>query len=123
MEDWSESAAQPYLWLTTVGRRTGLERTVELWFGLAGRTVYLLAGGGERAGWVGNALAHPGVQVRLGGRTFRGVARAPDAQSAEAARARRLLAAKYQGWRAGRPLSRWAAESFCLAVDLTARAA
>lgn len=112
-----EEAAQPYIWLTTVGRRTGMDRTVELWFGLEGRSVYMLAGGGQRAGWVSNALASP-TFIQLGGRSFHGHARLPDGHSDEVARARRLLAAKYQGWTEGRSLSRWAASSLCLAVDL-----
>jgi deazaflavin-dependent oxidoreductase (nitroreductase family) len=110
---------EPYVWLTTVGRRTGEPRTVELWFGLDGRTVYFLAGGGERAHWVRNALARPdGVGVRLGATSYGGRARAPAVGSEEERNARRMLAAKYQGWREGSPLSRWAATSYCLAVDL-----
>jgi deazaflavin-dependent oxidoreductase (nitroreductase family) len=112
---------QPYAWLTTIGRRSGAERTVELWFGIGGDTVYFLAGGGEQAHWVRNALAHPEVSVRLGGGVFAGTARVPTAASEEEHNARRLLAAKYQGWHEGRPLSRWAATAFCLAVDLTGR--
>ena len=110
---------EPYVWLTTVGRRTGEPRTVELWFGLDGTTVYFLAGWGERTHWVRNALAHPhGVRVRLGATSYAGRARAPAIGSDEERRARRMLAAKYQGWREGSPLSRWAATSSCLAVDL-----
>jgi hypothetical protein len=37
----------------------------------------------------------------------------------EDALARRLLAAKYQGWQEGRPLSAWARESLPVAVDLS----
>jgi deazaflavin-dependent oxidoreductase (nitroreductase family) len=114
----SDVGVQPYAWLTTVGRRTGEPRTVELWFGLTGRTVYFLAGGGAGANWVQNALAHPAVQLRLGSSTYRANARAPEPGSEEELGARRILAAKYQGWQEGRPLSRWAARSFCLAVDL-----
>ena len=28
------------------------------------------------------------------------------------------MAAKYQGWREGRPLSTWAREALCMAIDL-----
>ena len=110
---------QPYAWLTTIGRRSRAERTVELWFGTQGDTVYFLAGGGEGANWVRNATAHPEVWIRLGGNTFAGIARVPPEASDEDQLARRLLAAKYQGWSEGRPLSGWAARSLCLAVDLT----
>jgi deazaflavin-dependent oxidoreductase (nitroreductase family) len=114
----ADAGRQPYVWLTTVGRRTGQPRTVELWFLLRGDTVYLLAGGGEGASWVRNAVAQPEVQVRVGGGTYRGRARTPERDSDEDQGARRGMAAKYQGWTEGRPLSRWASTSFCLAVDL-----
>jgi len=109
---------QPYAWLTTVGRRSGTPRTVELWFVLDGRTVHFLAGGGERAQWVRNADVEPAVRLRLGQRTYSGHARRPQPGSAEEAAARRRMATKYQGWREGRPLSGWAQEALCVAVDL-----
>jgi deazaflavin-dependent oxidoreductase (nitroreductase family) len=114
----ADASRQPYVWLTTVGRRTGESRTVELWFLLAGTTVYFLAGGGEEAGWVRNSAAQPEVRVRLGGAVYRGRARTPERGSDEDQRVRRGIAAKYEGWTDGRPLSRWASTSYCLAVDL-----
>ncbi len=39
-------------------------------------------------------------------------------EGAEDALARRLLAAKYQGWSEGRSLSAWARESLPVAIDL-----
>ena len=111
-------AEQPYVWLTTVGRRTGRPRTVELWFVLADHTIYLLAGGGDDAHWVRNARVNADVTVRLGQRTHAGLARWPEHGSPEDGRARRAMAAKYQGWREGRPLSTWAREALCMAIDL-----
>jgi hypothetical protein len=35
----------------------------------------------------------------------------------EDAAARRLLATKYQSWREGRPLSRWASTALVVAID------
>ena len=108
----------PYVWLTTTGRRSGLARTVELWFVLQDRTAYFLAGGGERAQWVRNADVHPHVTVRLGSHDYAGLARRPSPGTEEEMSARRRMAAKYQGWREGLPLSSWAAHALCLAVDL-----
>jgi F420H(2)-dependent quinone reductase len=113
-----DASEQPYAWLMTIGRRTGEPRTVELWFVLDGRTVHFLAGGGEDAQWVRNADAEPAVRLRIGQRTYRGRARRPEPGSTEELAARRRMAAKYQGWREGRPLSRWAREALCIAVDL-----
>jgi deazaflavin-dependent oxidoreductase (nitroreductase family) len=114
----NEDASQPFAWLTTIGRRSGDRRTVELWFVLEGRTIYFLAGGGESAHWVRNAEISPRVTVQLGETDHPGLARRPEHGSPEDARARRLMATKYQGWREGRPLSTWASKALCLAVDL-----
>ena len=113
-----EVADQPYAWLTTTGRRSGEPRTVELWFVLHRRTVHFLAGGGEAAQWVRNADADPSVEVRLGQRMYTGHARRPVPGSTEDTSARHRMAAKYQGWREGRPLSPWARSALCVAVDL-----
>ena len=116
-----DAADQPYAWLTTIGRRSGEPRTVELWFVLDGGTVHFLAGGGEDAQWVRNATVEPDVRLRLGQHTYTGRVRRPDPGSLEEADARRRMATKYQGWREGRPLSRWAREALCIAVDLAGR--
>lgn len=103
--------------LQTTGRVTGRPRTIEIWFALEGTRLYLLAGGQDRAHWVRNLRANPSVRVRLGGRTLEGQARTIEGQPAEPL-ARRLLAAKYQGWREGEPLSGWAAGSLPVEIEL-----
>ena len=65
----------PYCYLTTVGRRSGRPHTIEIWFGAEGRTLYLLAGGGDRADWVRNLEVTPEVEVTLAGRRYAAVAR------------------------------------------------
>ena len=108
---------EAYCYLETVGRRSGKPRVVELWYGARGDTIYFLAGGREAAHWVRNIRAHPAVRVRVGGRTYPGRGRFIEGTDEEPL-ARRLLAAKYQGWSEGRPLSRWAREALPVAVDL-----
>jgi hypothetical protein len=56
------------------------------------------------------------VRVNIGGGWFAG--RAVEVTGADDALARELLAAKYQGWRAGAPLSGWARTALPVAVDL-----
>ncbi|MDQ3991607.1 MAG: nitroreductase family deazaflavin-dependent oxidoreductase [Actinomycetota bacterium] len=115
---WPDDAAgEDFCYVTTRGRRTGRPHTIEIWFGLRGRTLYLLAGGGPRADWVRNLVADPRVEIRLAGRVAEGSAR-PVTEPEEDAAARRLLAGKYQGWREGAPLSGWARTALAVAIDV-----
>jgi deazaflavin-dependent oxidoreductase (nitroreductase family) len=109
---------EQYAYLTTRGRRSGRPHTIEIWFALVGSTVWMVAGGGTSSDWVANLVADPAVTVRIGSRTFTGRARTEPGGAGEAAVARRLLAARYQGWEEGRPLSDWAASGLAVAVDL-----
>ena len=80
-------------------------------------TVYLLSGGGEEAHWVQNLQADHRVSVKLGRNTYLGTGRLISDKE-EDAKARRLLAAKYEEWVPGRRLSSWARNSLPIAVDL-----
>lgn len=106
-----------YCYLTTTGRNSGQKRTIEIWFGREGDTIYLLSGGGDEAQSVKNLLADDRVTVRLGRNTYPGTARLVK-EKVEDAKARRLLAAKHQGWEPGKRLSGWANNSLAAAVDL-----
>lgn len=57
------------------------------------------------------------MRVRIGGRTIGGRARVIVGEPTEMV-ARRLLAAKYQGWTDGAPLSAWAAGSLPVEIVL-----
>jgi deazaflavin-dependent oxidoreductase (nitroreductase family) len=109
-----------FCYLTTIGRKSGLERTVEIWFGLEGDTVYLLSGGGDSSDWVRNFRAHDRVTVKLERRKYSGTARLIEGVD-EDVRARRLLASKYQGWEPGKRLSSWARNSLAVAIGLHER--
>jgi deazaflavin-dependent oxidoreductase (nitroreductase family) len=54
------------LYLTTVGRRTGLPREIEIWFVVWCERLYLFAETREAAGWVKNIRRNPNVAVRIG---------------------------------------------------------
>jgi deazaflavin-dependent oxidoreductase (nitroreductase family) len=86
---------EPYLYLTTTGRRTGRPREAELWFTRRGGAYNVIAEEGERAHWVRNLLAEPRVRWRVGERRFTGRARVVDGPVAVFVQA--LSAAKY-GW-------------------------
>ena len=91
-----------YLYLTTIGRRTGLPRRIEIWFTRHDGRYYLVAEHGLRAHWVQNLLAEPAVRVRVGRRTVRGRGRVVDARAERdrVCTVRGLSEAKY-GWGAG----------------------
>jgi deazaflavin-dependent oxidoreductase (nitroreductase family) len=110
--------SEPFCYLTTVGRRTGSPHEIEIWFGLEGSTFYLLSGGGRRSDWVLNLEASPSVQLRVAGESFPAVARVVT-EGAEDALARPLLAAKYQGWKEGVPMSTWAQTALPIAITPT----
>jgi deazaflavin-dependent oxidoreductase (nitroreductase family) len=115
-----DRAAAPYCYLTTTGRVSGRGHTIEIWFALQGRTLYLLSGGGDRSDWVRNLLARPEVTVRLGRRdapALAGRARVVEAGSEEDELARRLVAGKYQPGYGG-DLSSWRRSALPVAVDL-----
>lgn len=111
-----------FCYLTTIGRKSGRARTIEIWFGLEGKTVYFLSGGGDSAQWVRNLQANAQVTIKLGRRKYLGKARLVSDKD-ENAKARRLLAAKYEAWEPGRRLSSWARNSLTVAVDLASKPA
>jgi deazaflavin-dependent oxidoreductase (nitroreductase family) len=110
-------ADEEYCYVTTTGRVSGRPHEIEIWFGVNNGALYLLSGGGENSDWVRNMRANPTVKMRIGKHTFIGKARF-ELDREEDARARHMLAAKYQGWREGGPLSNWARTALPVAIDL-----
>jgi hypothetical protein len=116
-------AVEDYCYLTTTGRVTGNPHEVEIWFGAAPdcATIYILAGGRDRADFIRNARKTPAVRVRIGGRDMSGRARIidPVADADEDALARRLLLEKYSPPRyTGGDLDGWGRDALPLAIDL-----
>ena len=93
------SVEPKYLYLTTIGRRSGRPRRIEIWFTRHASAYYLVAEHGRRSQWVQNLAADPAVRARVGARSFRAHARVVDpVAERELVRAvRRLSEAKY-GW-------------------------
>jgi hypothetical protein len=106
--------------LETIGRVTGRRHVIEIWFAAdpSADTLFLLAGGRERAHWVRNVGRDPAVRVRLGDRWYPGRAVVIGPDDPADGRARSLVAGKYQGWREGRPFSAWARDSLPVSIDL-----
>jgi deazaflavin-dependent oxidoreductase (nitroreductase family) len=119
-----DQGATPFCYLTTTGRVSGRPHTIEIWFALSDRTLYVLSGGGDRSDWVRNLLRRPEVTVRLGRRdaeALAGRARVVEPGSDEDELARRLVVAKYQPTYGG-DLSGWRRSALPVAVDLTPQA-
>ena len=115
----TELLREDYCYLTTTGRKSGLPREIEIWFGINGNSLYLLSGGGDQSQWVKNLLANPNVTVRIAKHTFNGFARIVSEEKQETM-ARHLLAGKYQGWKEGKPLSDWGRTALVIGIDLSA---
>lgn len=120
MTDLAKLTDHEYCYLTTTGRRSGREHTIEIWFVLHGTTAYLLAGGGDRADWVRNLQANPATRLRIADQELAATARIVT-DRAEARRARDALYAKYQSGY-GSDLTEWrdSALPVALEVDLSA---
>lgn len=98
-------STEQYLYLTTIGRKTGLPREIEIWFVSFDGKYYILAEHRENAHWVKNLRANPRVHVRVGEQSFDATARVLDKirDRAMYEKAQRLEREKY-GWGAGLPV-------------------
>jgi deazaflavin-dependent oxidoreductase (nitroreductase family) len=63
----------PFLYLTTTGRTSGLPRTIEIWFVTHQGRYYVVAERREQAQWVKNLQQDPRVRFRVGRRDQPGV--------------------------------------------------
>jgi deazaflavin-dependent oxidoreductase (nitroreductase family) len=81
LADIRQFADKKVLYLTTIGRRTGLPRQIEIWFAVYGERFYLFAETGEAAAWVKNIRRNPEVVVRIAERQIGAIARVLDRES------------------------------------------
>jgi len=93
------------LYLTTIGRKSGLPREIEIWFVESDGKYYLLAEKFDEAHWVQNIRKQPRVKVRIDGREREATARVLDSERDHDAweLAQRLGREKY-GWGEGLPV-------------------
>lgn len=110
-----ELAQDDFCYLTTRGRVSGKEHMIEIWFALNSSTIYMLAGGREKADWVRNIAKQPEVTVRIRDSIFQGQGRIT-LDTEEDALARKLVYGKYSPHEDD--LEEWARTSLPVAVDL-----
>jgi deazaflavin-dependent oxidoreductase (nitroreductase family) len=79
--DLASIADEQVLYLTTIGRTTGLLREIKIWFVVCRERFYLLAETGEAAGWVKNIRRNPKVTLRIAERQIDAMARVLDRQA------------------------------------------
>ena len=70
----------PYLYLTTIGWKTGGRHEIEIWFTELDGRYYVISELGERAHWVQNVRRNPDIQFRVSGQSRHGAARVVDPQ-------------------------------------------
>src|SRR5688572_12000770 len=112
----ADLGSESFCYLTTTGRVSRNQHTIEIWFALRDETVYMLAGGRERAHWVQNIEADPRVRLRIKSEEFPGKGRIVEDPD-EDAWARAALVEKYQGSYSGN-LTNWGRNSLPIAIDL-----
>jgi len=112
-------AGEDYCYLTTTGRVSGRPHTIEIWFALDGKTLYMLAGGREQADWVKNVKHSPEVRIKISDTEFTGQAHIIQ-RPEEDALARRLVAEKYVP-RSSDDLTDWSRTALPVAVELLSR--
>src|ERR1700751_497057 len=76
-----EFAGEKVLQLTTIGRRTGLAREIEIWFIVYHERFYLFAESAEAAAWVKNVRQNPTVVVQIGKQQIGATARVLDRET------------------------------------------
>lgn len=106
---------EEFCYVTTVGRRTGKPHTIEIWFAARNATLYILAGGGDRADFVQNLVADPSAVVKIGEHAYRGTGRIVTERD-ELKIARELVPIKYAHREDG--LEEWAQTALPVAIDL-----
>jgi deazaflavin-dependent oxidoreductase (nitroreductase family) len=104
--DGSTLLHEKVLYLTTIGRKTGKPRTIEIWFVIYQRRLYLLAEHGLKAQWVRNIQANSKVTMQIESHRFRARGRIlDDARDRQDWQAVAALSRRKYGWGEGLPIS------------------
>lgn len=117
MERLSETLeSHEFAYLTTKGRVTGESHRIEIWFVIFDDAMWVNSGGSRRSDWVKNLISNPLLEVEIGDHQWSATATLLDESSPHPARQR--LAARYQGWTPGEPLSDWATTSLLIRIEV-----
>ncbi|MFH0897285.1 MAG: nitroreductase/quinone reductase family protein [Candidatus Bathyarchaeota archaeon] len=112
----SEVANEKYIYLSTKGRRTGKQHTVELWFAVGKRKIYL-SHEGEYTDWMKNILKDSRIKFRVRRRQFEGEARIiNDGGTFETGK--HALYLKYYGKASENVIDDWFSESTVIEITI-----
>ena len=94
-----DDSSPQFLYLSTVGWKTGRKHRIEIWFVEHNGRYYILSEGKERAHWVQNITHDPAVSFSISGRSCDGKAGvvSSEKEPALAAKVSELMKKKY-GW-------------------------
>lgn len=93
---FSRTIKPEFLYLRTVGWKSGQPHEIEIWYVSYKGRYYLVAEHRERTHWVQNLQHHPAVTFHVEGKTYQGTGRAIDRTEPElAAAVAALMDAKY----------------------------
>jgi deazaflavin-dependent oxidoreductase (nitroreductase family) len=101
--------------LSVRGRKTGVERSVTIWFALGDGKIFL-TGDAKGPQWLRNARANPDVIVKIGNTRVRGRARVVE-DPAEAESVRQRFVRRYLMARLARMLGSGYTDSTAVVVD------
>lgn len=73
-DDASTVNQAPFLYLQTIGRKTGNPHEIEIWFVEHAGNYYLVSEYPDRADWVKNILHNPSITFRVGSRSAKPIA-------------------------------------------------
>ncbi len=97
--------AEKLIYLTTIGRKTRKEHTVEIWFAYADGRIYL-SHEGDYTDWMKNIVKNENVEFRIGKACFEGKARLIT-DTSELKRAKYALYFKYYGPASNEKIEDW----------------
>jgi len=117
--DVSKVAGEKYIYLTTKGRKTGSPHTVELWFALAGKKIYL-SHEGAYTDYMKNILKDDRVEFKIGKIQFKGNARIVEGGEAFEV-GKHALYLKYYGKAEEDTINDWFSESTIIEISMNAR--
>jgi deazaflavin-dependent oxidoreductase (nitroreductase family) len=115
--DVTRVAREKHIYLTTRGRKTGKPHTVELWFAVAGKKVYL-SHEGAYSDWMKNIVEDGRVEFKIAKIQFKGNARIAKGVDEAFELGKHALYLKYYGNADEDTIDDWFSESTIVEISM-----